>query len=88
MFSFCDCVSYGEIGGLTYAAPTVGLAGKAMPLELKGAKVKTLDREFRLEDGAAESNEGALAEPNDSERSISGGERSEETVRRWLGGVG
>jgi hypothetical protein len=30
---------------------------------------------------------GAVKEPNDSERFISGGERSEETVRRWLGGV-
>lgn len=30
---------------------------------------------------------GAIEEPNDSERFISGGERSEETVRRWLGGV-
>jgi hypothetical protein len=32
-------------------------------------------------------NLGAVEEPNDSERFISGGERSEETVRRWLGGV-
>jgi hypothetical protein len=31
--------------------------------------------------------EGAIEEPNDSDRFISGGERSEETVRRWLGGV-
>jgi hypothetical protein len=30
---------------------------------------------------------GAMDEPNDSERFISGGERSEDTVRRWLGGV-
>lgn len=29
----------------------------------------------------------AIEEPNDSERFISGGERSEETVRRLLGGV-
>jgi hypothetical protein len=32
-------------------------------------------------------NAGAIEEPNDSDRFISGGERSEETVRRWLGGV-
>jgi hypothetical protein len=30
--------------------------------------------------------EGAIVEPNDSDRFISGGERSEETVRRLLGG--
>lgn len=30
--------------------------------------------------------EDAIEEPNDSDRFISGGERSEETVRRWLGG--
>lgn len=30
---------------------------------------------------------GAVEEPNDSERFISGGERSEETVNRLLGGV-
>lgn len=30
---------------------------------------------------------GAIDEPKDSERFISGGERSEETVRRLLGGV-
>jgi len=30
---------------------------------------------------------GAIEEPNDSERFISGGERSEETARRLLGGV-
>lgn len=29
----------------------------------------------------------AIDEPKDSERFISGGERSEETVMRWLGGV-
>lgn len=31
--------------------------------------------------------EGAIEELNDSDRFISGGERSEETVRRWLDGV-
>lgn len=31
--------------------------------------------------------EGAIDELNDSERFISGGDSSEETVRRWLGGV-
>lgn len=31
--------------------------------------------------------EGPIDEPNDSDRFISGGERSEETVRRLLGGV-
>jgi hypothetical protein len=31
--------------------------------------------------------EGAIDEPNDSDRCISGGDSSEETVRRWLGGV-
>lgn len=31
--------------------------------------------------------DGAIDELNDSERFISGGESSEETVRRWLGGV-
>lgn len=42
--------------------------------------------ESKLEnDGGA--NVGAIEEPNDSERFISGGERSEDTVRRWLGGV-
>lgn len=30
--------------------------------------------------------EGAIDEPNDSERFISGGERREETVSRFLGG--
>lgn len=34
-----------------------------------------------------ENGEGAIVEPNDSDRFISGGERSEETVRRLLGGV-
>jgi hypothetical protein len=32
------------------------------------------------------SNEGAIEEPNEPERFISGGERSEETERRWAGG--
>jgi hypothetical protein len=31
--------------------------------------------------------EGAIEEPKDSERFISGGESSEETERRWVGGV-
>ena len=30
--------------------------------------------------------DGAIDEPNDSDRFISGGESSEETVKRWLGG--
>ena len=34
-----------------------------------------------------ELNVGAIEEPNDSVRFISGGERSEETARRLLGGV-
>ncbi len=34
-----------------------------------------------------EVNAGAIEEPNDSDRFISGGESSEETVKRWLGGV-
>jgi hypothetical protein len=42
--------------------------------------------ERKLENGLC-ANVDAVEEPNDSERFISGGERSEETVRRWLGGV-
>jgi len=87
MFSFCDCVSYGEIGGEAYAAPVGRLSGCAM---IWKSKTESLDGcELKLLEWTAGPNAGAVEEPNDSERSISGGERSEETVRRLLwGGVG
>ena len=46
---------------------------------LEGSKVKEEKGERAIA--------GAIDEPNDSDRFISGGERSEETVRRLLGGV-
>jgi hypothetical protein len=58
-----------------------------MIVELKvGLEALVDDCESKLENDTG-SNVGTIEEPNDSERFISGGERSEETVRRWLGGV-
>lgn len=51
-----------------------------------GLEASCDDCESKLENDTG-ANAGAIEEPNDSERFISGGERSEETVRRWLGGV-
>lgn len=83
MFSFCECVSYGEIGGEAYASRWEGmLTGKAV---MGGLNTGLGGCESKLADKAVGLNEVAIEEPNDSERFISGGERSEETVRRWLG---
>jgi hypothetical protein len=64
------------------------MAGYAMIVELKFGPVTGCDGcESNEENGERSCGSCSMEEPNDSERLVSGGERSEETVRRWLGGV-
>ena len=82
MFSFCDCGSYGEIGGDAYASRFVEAAAWT-----EAAMVIFWESELKDEKGDCAI--GAIDEPNDPERFISGGEsrRDERLGRRWVGGV-
>jgi hypothetical protein len=82
MFSFCDCGSYGEIGGDAYASRFVEAAAwsDAAMLPFRDPESNEVNGDCAI---------GTVEEPNDSEHFISGGEskREERLGRRWLGGV-
>ena len=76
MFSFCDCESKGEIGGEAYAS-RVGAwndCGRGPIMGFEDSELKDVKGVRAIEC--------AIDEPNDSDRFISGGESSEEIVKR------
>jgi hypothetical protein len=82
MFSFCDCGSYGEIGGDAYASRFAEAAAwsEAAMDKFRGSELNDEKGDWAI---------GAIDEPKEPERFISGGEssREERLGRRWLGGV-
>jgi hypothetical protein len=82
--SFCDCASYGEIGGEAYASRFDEAAAWK---DARRSSMEDLEASDLNEEKGESAIEGPIDELKDSERFISGGERSEETVRRLLWGV-
>lgn len=78
MFSFSECGSNGEIGGEAYASRFVDSTGW---YDSRSA-IDGRETSEEKEENGVRTILGAIGELNDSDRFISGGERSEDTVRR------
>lgn len=78
MFSFCECGSYGEIGGEAYASRFADSTGW---YDNRSAIDGRETSEEKEEKGVRTITD-AIGELKDSDRFISGGERSEDTVSR------
>jgi hypothetical protein len=78
MFSFCECGSNGEIGGEAYASRFVDSTGW---YDSRSA-IDGRETSEEKEENGVRTILGAIGELNDSDRFISGGERSEDTVSR------
>ena len=78
MFSFSECGSNGEIGGEAYASRFADSTGW---YDNRSA-IDGRETSEEKEENGVRTILGAIGELNDSDRFISGGERSEDTVRR------